>query len=1008
MAMVIRSAKEKARAVRVFTDREEPRESFWKKFEYRKATLNDATKGPCVLAYYGIGGIGKTSLLRKLEEDLVGREEHQLYIRHDFENDKVKEPVEIMKNMVQAFVEKCSFDMSLFDMGYYQYKKLCYNEAVKPEMDSYIEKSRLLSYVVDVTGDIPGVDIVSKLFAAIDKGQAIIRTSLRNNKKIFADILSVTDEKEMLRKLPDLLAIDLEENLSDKDKPLVVFLDTYESLVNEAASLGDPLASDEWLRNEIIPYVPNTLWVIAGREKLKWKERAGSSDWCDADEQNLEQHCLGALAPTDANRFLYESGIDDELLRSQIYKLTNGVPLYLDICVDTYESLRGRGQIPVIDDFGKDTESMINRYIRYLDADKQQMAYIMACLKRWDREMFGCVVLALNYNINELTYKALVNMSFVCHEGSYCSIHSVVGDILVANCDQYLFSNTLRQAIEYCREKLRHCSVRSEDYGYYFGWIIKYALWYFKEDNDLHEFYRDVLSGLLNQLCSVGRFVLAESLFVHFIERADKDKAGILYADMLSGLLDIDGFAGRFDDILEKAQQAYNFYQELCSDDHCQIVRAGENIVKAYMRCGNYQQALNVCEALYRMTLDLSDLDQERIDAVLHLLSKCYNDMSMLQESLDIQMKLLERYREMYGEDDYRTIDIMSSIAMNCTELGKNDIALQYNLIVLEKRMQSQIEDSSTLLAMHSVAQNYHNLGDYDNSMRYYEEALEICRRTYGEEHVMCSDFIEGVANVCSAVGDYSEALSYYGAAYDLRKKHLPADHPLLINIETYIADLNVKLGRPEVSLEKYIQLYDRFVTAYGEKHLYTLSILLKTSDALFALNNYEDSLKLALKSEKEHTEYFGEEHFQSIMATERVSNCYRQLGDYEKALEKGTQCYELKCRTQGSDHPNTLYYLDGLADLCIQMGMYDTAADMLTTCLNGYNVVFPSHDPIILNALLRVGDLYAALGEYERSLNIYNELLERQKLVCSEEDECVIETMEKIRLVQDALVDLK
>ncbi|HOO63135.1 MAG TPA: hypothetical protein PK364_04325, partial [Synergistaceae bacterium] len=56
-------------AAYLFTDREEPVEAFWKNYEAIKAIKKgspDDRAVPRVLNYYGIGGIGKTTLLKKL------------------------------------------------------------------------------------------------------------------------------------------------------------------------------------------------------------------------------------------------------------------------------------------------------------------------------------------------------------------------------------------------------------------------------------------------------------------------------------------------------------------------------------------------------------------------------------------------------------------------------------------------------------------------------------------------------------------------------------------------------------------------------------------------------------------------------------------------------------------------------------------------------------------------------------------------------------------------------
>ena len=57
--MKVKSKRQVLQANKIFTDREEPRASFWKNYERCKNNMNGDGEIR-VLTYYGIGGIGKT------------------------------------------------------------------------------------------------------------------------------------------------------------------------------------------------------------------------------------------------------------------------------------------------------------------------------------------------------------------------------------------------------------------------------------------------------------------------------------------------------------------------------------------------------------------------------------------------------------------------------------------------------------------------------------------------------------------------------------------------------------------------------------------------------------------------------------------------------------------------------------------------------------------------------------------------------------------------------------
>ena len=65
--MKVRKERQLKKASIIFTDREEPRKVFWDSLE--RFTQGDGETIQ-VLSYYGIGGIGKSCLLRKLMQEM--------------------------------------------------------------------------------------------------------------------------------------------------------------------------------------------------------------------------------------------------------------------------------------------------------------------------------------------------------------------------------------------------------------------------------------------------------------------------------------------------------------------------------------------------------------------------------------------------------------------------------------------------------------------------------------------------------------------------------------------------------------------------------------------------------------------------------------------------------------------------------------------------------------------------------------------------------------------------
>ena len=69
--------------------------------------------------------------------------------------------------------------------------------------------------------------------------------------------------------------------------------------------------------------------------------------WEEEDEgwrTYQHQHLVGGLAEVDARRFLASCGITEEALQEIIVEGSKGVPLYLNLSVDTYLQIKATQQ----------------------------------------------------------------------------------------------------------------------------------------------------------------------------------------------------------------------------------------------------------------------------------------------------------------------------------------------------------------------------------------------------------------------------------------------------------------------------------------------------------------------------------------------------------------------------------------------------------------------------------------------------------------------------------------
>lgn len=114
------------KAVKEFTDREEPRKVFWEKYNKKAENIenNGIDNQVSVISYYGYGGIGKSTLLLKLNEEINQKAPNTKTEFIDFEKlvELNKNVLEILKVIRYDLKTKYDFSFPIFDLVVYVYE----------------------------------------------------------------------------------------------------------------------------------------------------------------------------------------------------------------------------------------------------------------------------------------------------------------------------------------------------------------------------------------------------------------------------------------------------------------------------------------------------------------------------------------------------------------------------------------------------------------------------------------------------------------------------------------------------------------------------------------------------------------------------------------------------------------------------------------------------------------------------------------------------------------------
>nr|WP_317633486.1 ATP/GTP-binding protein [Streptomyces sp. HUAS 15-9] len=371
-----------------------------------------------MLVFHGVGGIGKSTLSRKIEASLTSSEHRPVQWESPSHPEDRTLPVRIdlaraagmdferLILTIRLAVAPLGRPMPAFDLALRRYWE--HNHPGEP-IEDYLRRGGLLSRF-SAAAALPQQmqsalsDVAQALLlpgtvgGALGHGAGALIKALRERRQSvralagcsrLADLLEAEPDLEALSFYPHLLAWDLAQLPAGKSALPVILLDTFEDT-------GDRTNRDfERLLQRIVWLMPNAFFVVTGRNRLQWAEASleGQLDWTGSNAWpglvpeathvgsgvSGHQILIGDFSSEDCEDYLARrlsrdgQPLIDEPVRRIIAERSHGLPLYLDLSVMRYLELRRGGRQPQVTDFDHDFPALITRTLSDLTPEERHV-----------------------------------------------------------------------------------------------------------------------------------------------------------------------------------------------------------------------------------------------------------------------------------------------------------------------------------------------------------------------------------------------------------------------------------------------------------------------------------------------------------------------------------------------------------------------------------------------------------------------------------------------------------
>ena len=385
--------------------------------------LADPASYPVMFYIWGIGGVGKSTLKRRLEETYRQQAD---FIEVSFGlTEGINTPIELMVKLHAqlpslAFWQRDLLAKDPFQSLYDEYQQIANKLQTQPIEDKKsVEKEQveqvksLLKAGASALGDLfpisglskpmlettatTTVDIAGMLLTEKDRWQQVLQQhqATKKNKELQSLML------EPIPKLTKVFADALVQRSQQTKKTVVLVLDTYEKV---------PSDLDRWLWQSLLANTQlqgyRVRLVVAGRKSLLEEEV-----WrkLQQDRNLIFERQLDRFDQSQTQKYLDDIGIKDEAEIAAIFRVTKGLPYYLNWIRQQQE--KGK---PI--SFAQGNQGIVKLLLQGLNDKEKQALQIAACCRWFDRRLIQHLIAQqteLNWENEQNCYDWLIQREFV-------------------------------------------------------------------------------------------------------------------------------------------------------------------------------------------------------------------------------------------------------------------------------------------------------------------------------------------------------------------------------------------------------------------------------------------------------------------------------------------------------------------------------------------------------------------------------------------------------------------
>jgi tetratricopeptide (TPR) repeat protein len=270
----------------------------------------------------------------------------------------------------------------------------------------------------------------------------------------------------------------------------------------------------------------------------------------------------------------------------------------------------------------------------------------------------------------------------------------------------------------------------------------------------------------------------------------------------------------------------------------------------------------------------------------------------------------------------------------------------------------------------------YKSMGQYDQALPLYKEALGISKVELGDRHPFTATSMHNLAGLYSLIEQHDQALPLLKSALEITQSELGDRHPSTAMSLNNLAALYKLMGQYDQALPLLESALEIYKSELGNQHPDTATSMHNLATLYQSMEQYDRALPLYEDALEICKTVLGDRHPDTALRLNNLAHLYSSKGQYDRALPLYESALEIRKSALGDRHPSIASSLNNLAGLYKLMEKDNEAEalykDSISICEN-----LGTDYPISFTVLQNLVGLYVSNNEYYKAEALLTRWLE-------------------------------